>query len=103
MQNQLHLTFFVFWISRGNDFYMSDFPIIIHPHITNVQSSYMGLSQKGGELTNPLSSDLVLSIYDVDYFNKLKDMDGCFIEASAKEIRWQNYFRCRNLKRRICR
>lgn len=84
---------FVFWISHGNDFYMSDFPIIISPHIPDAQSCYMGLSQKGGELTIPLSSDLVLSIYDVDYFNKIKDRDGCFIEASDKEIRRQNYLR----------
>ena len=46
---------FVFWVSNEKDFYTSDFPIVVSPHVQNVRPMYMGLAQYGGELTFPLS------------------------------------------------
>ena len=66
---------FVFWISKGNDFYTSDFPIVVSPHVENVRPMYMGLAQYGGELTMPLSPSLALSIYDRAFF---KDQEGVY-------------------------
>lgn len=54
---------------------------------------YMGLAQYGGELTIPLSSEIVLSVYDRGYFNDKESLDGSFIKADAKEIRRQNLLR----------
>lgn len=84
---------FVFWISNGNDFYTSDFPIVVSPHVQNVQPKFMGLAQYGGELTFPLSPNLSLSIFDREYFKDKEYLDGNFIKASDKEVRRYNYLR----------
>lgn len=84
---------FIFWISNGNDFYTSDFPIVVSPHVQNVQPMFMGLVQYGGELTFPLSPNLSLSIFDREYFKDKEDCDGSFIVASDEEVRRHNYLR----------
>lgn len=84
---------FVFWVSKNNDFYTSDFPITVEPHIKNSKSFYSGLIQYGGEVIMPLSPGLSVSIYDYQYFENKKELDGCFIEAIPKEVRRQNLIR----------
>lgn len=84
---------FVFWVSPEKDFYTSDFPIVVSPHIEDVRPMYMGLAQYAGELTMPLSPEIVLSVYDREYFKDKESLDGCFIEADAKEVRRQNLLR----------
>lgn len=84
---------FVFWVSQDKDFYTSDFPIVVSPHVEGVRPMYMGLAQYGGELTMPLSPEIVLSVYDRDYFKDKESLDGCFIKADAKEVRRQNLMR----------
>lgn len=84
---------FVFWVSSEKEFYTSDFPIVVSPHVEDVRPMYMGLAQYGGELTIPLSSEIVLSVYDRRYFNDKESLDGSFIKADAKEIRRQNLLR----------
>ena len=91
--NAIANNIFVFWISKGNDFYTSDFPIVVSPHVENVRPMYMGLAQYGGELTIPLSPSLALSIYDREYFKDKECMDGSFVEASDKEVCRQNFLR----------
>ena len=84
---------FVFWISKSNDFYTSDFPIVVCSHVPEAKPSFMGLAQFGGEVSIPLSPGLTLSIYDRIYFKDLKLQDCCFLEASDKEVRKQNLIR----------
>lgn len=81
---------FVFWMSKDNDFYTSDFPIVVSPHEENVRPMYMGLAQYGGEVMFTLSPGLALSIYDREYFKPDENLDGHFIMADAKEIRRHN-------------
>ncbi len=84
---------FVFWVSTKTDFYTSDFPITVVPHVKNSKSLYCGLVQYGGEVIMPLSPSLSVSIYDCNYFENKKEQDGCFIEARPKEVRRQNLIR----------
>lgn len=91
--NAIANNIFVFRISKENDFYTSDFPIVVSPHVKNVSPMYMGLAQYGGELTIPLSPSLALSIYDRAYFKDKVELDGAFVEASNKEVRRQNFLR----------
>lgn len=84
---------FVFWVSSEKDFYSSDFPIVVSPHVEDVRPMYMGLAQYGGELTIPLSPENVLSVYDREYFKDMESLDGSFIKADAKEVRRQNLLR----------
>lgn len=92
---------FIFRICIGNDFYTSDFPIVVSPHVKSVRSNYMGLAQFGGEVTMPLSPNLLLSIYDRAYFNDIRMMDCCFVETTAKEVIRQNYLRYMYANRHI--
>ena len=91
--NAIANNIFVFWISKGNDFYTSDFPIVVSPHVENVRPMFMGLAQYGGELTMPLSPGLALSVYDRSYFKNKEDIDGAFVNTDDKEVRRQNYLR----------
>ena len=81
---------FVFWVSRADDFYTSDFPVMVEPHVKDVGNQYCGLVQYGGEIMMSLSPDLAISIYDRDYFKDKENMDSCFVMADAKEIRRHN-------------
>lgn len=91
--NAIASNIFVFWISKDNDFYSSDFPIVVSPHVKDARPMYMGLAQYGGELTMPLSPGLALSIYDHEYFRDKEGLDGVFVEANDKEVRRHNYLR----------
>ena len=91
----------IFQVSRNADFYTSDFPIVVKPHVLNVRPMYMGLAQYGGELTYPLSPSILLTAYDREYFNSLSDKDCMFIEATDKEVRRQNMLRYFYAKRHV--
>lgn len=45
--NAIANNIFVFRISKENDFYTSDFPIVVSPHVQNARPMYMGLAQYG--------------------------------------------------------
>ena len=83
---------FVFWVSKGNDFYTSDFPIAVEPHANDARHQYFGLLMYGGELMMSLSPSLSLSIYDKDYFSE-DNLDCSFIEADDKDVRRHNMMR----------
>lgn len=82
---------FVFWVSEGNDFYTSDFPICVEPHVKDVAYSYSGLVQYGGEIMMSLSPSLAVSIYNREYFTYKENEDSCFVIADDKEVRRHNY------------
>ena len=85
--------YWVFWVSLEHDFYTSDFPLVVEPHVPNVRPTYMGLSQYGGELTYPLSPSIVLSVFDKNFFENKASLDCSFIITDGKEIRRQNMLR----------
>lgn len=85
--------YWVFRVSLNGDFYTSDFPLVVEPHIPHARPTYMGLAQYGGELTYPLSPFIVLSVYDKNYFKNKGNLDCNFIIADDKEIRRQNMLR----------
>ena len=58
----------MFLVNKNDDFYTNDFPIVVQPHVKNARPMYMGLAQYGGELTYPLSPNLVLVVFDRIYF-----------------------------------
>lgn len=82
--------FYIFWVSKGGDFYTSDFPVAVESHVNDAGHSCRGLSIYGGELMMSLSPSLALSIYDRHYFKSKEDMDGFFIVADDKEVRRRN-------------
>lgn len=81
---------YVFWVSKGNEFYTSDFPIAVSSHVEEAQYLYSGLVQYGGELMMTLSPSIALSIYDRQYFNDKEEMDRCFFVADDKTVQRYN-------------
>jgi len=91
----------MFLVSKNGDFYTSDFPIVVEPHVKNAPPMYMGLAQYGGELTYPLSPDLMLIIFDRAYFKEKEEYDCTFSIIDDKEIRRQNMLRYFYAKRHV--
>lgn len=91
----------MFLVSKNGDFYTSDFPIVVEPHMKSLRTGYMGLAQYGGELTYPLSPSLMLVVFDRVYFKEKEKFDCTFSIANDKEIRRQNMFRYFYAKRHV--
>ena len=91
----------MFLVSKNRDFYTSDFPIVVEPHVKNARPMYMGLAQYGGKLTYPLSPDLMLVVFDREYFKEKEEYDCTFSIAVDKEIRRQNMLRYFYAKRHV--
>lgn len=85
--------YWVFRVSLENDFFTTDFPLVVEPHVDNVRPTYMGLSQYGSELTYPLSPSIASSVFDKNFFTDKASSDCSFIIADGKEIRRQNMLR----------
>ena len=90
-----------FIVSENGTFYTSDFPIVVEPHVKNDRSMYLGLAEYGSELTFPISKDIVLIIWDKEYFVNKKDSDCRFVLVDAKEERRQNLLRYFYAKRHV--
>lgn len=80
----------VFYINENSDFYTSDNPIIIKPHIKNKQRFYDGFGMQGVEIIFPISKSIVMTMWDSNYFpEKQKDT---FELITAKQIREYNCY-----------
>lgn len=90
-----------FLVSEKGNFYTSDFPIVVEPHVKDVRPMYLGLTQYGAEVTFPISKNLVLAIWDKEYFADKKDSDCGFTIIDAKEERRLNYLRYFYAKRHV--
>lgn len=93
--------FWIFKVSKNNDFYTSDFPVVVEPHVKEAKPIYLGLAQYGGEITFPITPGLAVSIYDKEYFPDKKDLDSSFLEVDDKEIRRLNLMRYFYAKRYV--
>ncbi len=90
-----------FSYSIDGDFYTSDFPITVNAHKNNVRPICQGLAQYGGELTFPISKNLVLTIWDKEYFKDKVEDDCSIIIANDKEIRAFNAIRYMYTQRQL--
>lgn len=99
--NAIASNIWMFLVSKNSNFYTSDFPIVVEPHVKDVRPMYMGLAQYGGELTYPLSPSLMLVVFDKKYFKKKEESDCTFSIADDREIRRQNMLRYFYAKRHV--
>lgn len=99
--NAIASNIWMFLVSNKGDFYTSDFPIVVEPHVKDVYPMYMGLTQYGGELTYPLSPNLMLVVFDRIYFKEKEEYDCAFSITDDKEIRRQNMLRYFYAKRHV--
>ena len=64
----------------GQPFFTSDSPITNQPHIKHPFMSMSGLLSKGIEVNVPVAPDILLTMYDGDYHEKLKLYDRRIVE-----------------------
>jgi hypothetical protein len=70
--------FWEFSVSLNDDIYTSDFPLVVNPHVSNVRPICEGLASYGSELSFPISKDIVLTIWDREYFPTKQSVDCKF-------------------------
>lgn len=80
-------------VSQENNFYTSDFPIVVQPHVEGVMPTHCGLTQYGAELSFPISKDIMLVIWDKEYFDAKISEDCSFRYVSEPEVRKYNFLR----------
>lgn len=80
-------------VSGDDDFYTSDFPIIVNPHQQGVRPTHHGLTQYGAEVSFPLTKDILLVVWEKEYFNDKSSIDRTFQWASGAEVRKYNFLR----------
>lgn len=99
--NKLSNNIWIFSYSCDGDFYTSDFPITVSPHVQGVRPICQGLAQYGAELTFPLSKNLALIIWDKEFFKDKLNDDLSLKIATPKEIRAFNAVRYAYAQRQL--
>lgn len=70
--------FWVFYVSSKSDLYTSDNPIIIKPHLQNQKPLSNGFGMRGAEVIFPITSSVILTIWDSNYFNEKENLSNSF-------------------------
>ena len=89
----LSRNYWTFLVSQENKFYTSDSPIVVLPHVEGVRPTHCGLTQYGAELSFPISKDIMVVIWDKDYFSAKASEDCSFRNATDAELRKYNMLR----------
>lgn len=88
--NQIINKHWVYFITNNNDFYTSDNPIIIKPHIEKQKHYYEGFGMRGAEIIFPISSSILLSMWDSAYFETIEQKPDSFNKINDKQKREYN-------------
>lgn len=89
----LYNKYWEFFVSTDNDILTSDNPIVIKAHKKGVRPLCFGLGAESTEISFPLSKNIVLVIWDKNYF-PLKDITDCqFSIIDNKKKREYNLLR----------
>ncbi len=92
MAEQLMNKHWIFYYTPDKDFFTSDNPILIKPHIQNQRPFYGGFGMKGAEIIFPISSSILLSILDEKYFENIECKTDSFNKISDKKKREYNFY-----------
>lgn len=97
----LERNYWEFYISPSDNIFTSDYPIVANHHVPNVRMTYDGLACYGSELSFPISKNIVLVIWDCNYFQNKRERDCKFSALTAKEEGKYNYMRYFYAKRQL--
>lgn len=90
-----------FLVSKDGRFYTSDYPLAVFSHVPNVEPMYLGLAQYGGELTFPISRDIIIAIWDNQFFSNRRKDDCNLTIIDSEEEKRQNLLRYIYAKRYV--
>lgn len=82
----------IYYVAENKDFYTSDNPIIIKPHIPNQRRFYEGFGMDGSEIIFPIGSSILLTMWDSIYFDKMGEISDSFNEITDKQKREYNLY-----------
>ena len=82
----------IFYVNEHDNFYTSDNPILLKPHVEYQPFFYEGFAMKGVEIIYPVSSSVILTLWDNEYFQKKSYQDNSFRGIDEKSIRQYNCY-----------
>lgn len=82
--------YWIYFVSESNDFYTSDYPIIIKPHLPGQLPYWEGFGMKGAEIILPLGSSVLLTCWDPNFIKDFKNPSDSFCPINEKEKREYN-------------
>ena len=82
----------IFYISNQDDFYTSDNPILIKPHIKHEHFIYDGFGMKGVEIIFPIGSSVLLTLWDKGYFQEKGTQNNKFCMITDESKRQYNCY-----------
>lgn len=92
LQDDLLDKIWIFYVSKEDDFYTSDNPILLKPHLDNQPAFDEGFCMRGVEIIFPIGSSVLLTMWDKTYFEEKKHQDNKFVIADYKTKRQYNCF-----------
>lgn len=91
IQDQLVKKIWIFHYTENNVL-TSDNPILLKPHLKHKVSFYTGFWKEGIEIIFPISKNLILTIWDEEYFSKQKKLHNTIQFLSDKKLREYNLY-----------
>lgn len=91
IQDQLVKKIWIFYYTENN-ILTSDNPILLKPHLKEKVSPYTGFWKEGVEITFPISKNLILTIWDEEYFSEQKNLHNTIQFLSDKKLREYNLY-----------
>lgn len=77
-------------IATNGTVFTSDNPILLRPHFGNQIEFYEGFAMKGVEVIFPISNNIILTIYDEDFFPDYMPQNNKFSILTDEELREYN-------------
>lgn len=95
-----------FWFVLVNNteqpFYTSDNPVVKHAHKKDEFISYGGLASEGVEIALPLTSNLILVMFERSFHSELLPLENKFAHISSEEhVDFYNYLQVSQSNRQI--
>ena len=99
-QDRLLNKSWAFLVSPENLLYTSDNPIVIINRL-KIPAIAGDLTLKGAQIIFPISGNILLSMWDDDYFDHQKHLVNCFNLISAQDIRTNNLYQYGNANQQV--
>lgn len=92
LQDHILNKFWIFYVTGQDDFYTSDNPILLKPHLEHQPFFYDGFAKKGVEIIFPVGSSVLLTLWDKTHFQDKSFQDNKFSNIDDKPKRQYNCY-----------
>lgn len=92
IQDDILNKIWIFYVSESKDFYTSDNPILIKPHLENQCPYNEGFGMRGGEVIFPIGHSVLLTLWDKEFFKNKYVEDNKFQSLDDKSKRQYNLY-----------